>query len=286
MATESVLRVSQLDATELDDELSSLLQHQFVGIFRSLSRHSINRFKPELKLFVRWLVWKYSVHESSSTFGQQMMGLRYNSGRDEPLKLRHRLGLFVILVVAEWLQERFDIIASFVSQARPSAIQKMLDSITAFLKSLSLLNFILFLLHGSYPSLKDRLLGLTMLPSRPQTLRQLSYEYMNREILWHGFSEFIFYVLPHFNLFVIRNWIRKRLRLVPDKNIHDDNHLQDVNFEQCAFCEHAPTMPHVPDCGHVYCYYCLRANCLADANFPCTICARPVHHWAPAHLPT
>ena len=280
MAAESVLRVSQLDATELDDELSYLLQHQFLGIFKSLPLRLISRFKPELKLFIRWLIWKYSVHESNHTFGQKMMDLHYSTGKGGPLALRHRIGLFLILVIAEWLKERFDVLLSFATQAPPSSLQKALDRITACIKGLSLLNFVLFLLYGSYPTVKERLLGLTMSPSRPQALRQLSYEYMNREILWHGFSEFIFYILPHFNLFALRNWLRRTLRLAQDK----DADLQVANFEQCAFCEGSPTMPHISECGHVYCYYCLRANCLADSTFPCSVCSRPVHHWTPAHL--
>ena len=281
MAAETVLRVSQLDATELDDELSSLLQQQFIAIFRSLPLHFISRFKPELKLFIRWLVWKYSVHESNSTFGQKMMDLHYNASNGGPMTLRHRFGIFLILVVAEWLKERFDVLLSFVTQAPPSSVQKTLDNITACIKGFSLLNFILFLLYGSYPTVKERLLSLTMSPSRPQALRQLSYEYMNREILWHGFSELVFYILPHFNLFAICNWLRRSLRGAKDKGAAD---LQVANFEHCSFCEGSPTMPHVAECGHVYCYYCLRANCLADSNFPCSVCSRAVHKWTPAQL--
>ena len=283
MAAETVLRVSQLDATELDEDLSSLLQQQFVGIFRSLPLHFVNRFKPELKLFVRWLVWKYSVSNSSRTFGQRMMDLHYSSSAGGPLTFRHRFGLFFVLVLAEWLKERFDVALALFSNARPSNVQRLLDGVIALIKSLSLLNFILFLLNGSYPSLKERLLGLSMTPSSPQALRQLSYEYMSREILWHGFSEFIFYILPYFNLFALRNWIRKRLRSPQDKNVLSSD---EINFELCSFCEQPPTMPHLSDCGHLYCYYCLRANCLADTNFPCTVCSKPVHRWTQAHLQT
>ena len=274
------MRVSQLDATEFDDELSDLLQQQFVSIFRSLPLHFISRFKPELKLFIRWLVWKYSIYDSNSTFGQKMMDLQYNASKGGSITLRHHIGLFLVLVTAEWLKERFDVLLSFVTQAPPSSVQKTLDTVTACIKSLSLANFILFLLYGSYPTMKERLLGLTMSPSRPQALWQLSYEYMNREILWHGFSEFIFYILPHFNIFAVRNWLRRSLRFAKMDNGASD--LQVVNFEQCSFCEGAPTMPHIAECGHVYCYYCLRANCLADSNFPCSICSRPVHKWTPA----
>ena len=280
MVSEAVLRVSQLDATELDDELSSLLQQQFVTIFKSLPIQFISRFKPELKLFVRWLVWRYSVQESGSTFGQKMMDLHYSTATNGPLHLSQRLGLFFIFVVAEWIRERFDVFVSLVTEAQPSTVQRIVDSTVAFLKGLSLLNFVLFLLYGCYPSVKERLLRLAMSPSKPQVMRQLSYDYMNREILWHGFSEFIFHVLPHFNLFALRNWFRRRLRHGQDRT----SRLQpDANFEKCSFCECVPSLPHLSDCGHVYCYYCLRANCLADPNFPCSVCSEPVHHWTPPH---
>lgn len=282
MAAESVLRVSQLDAIEFDDELMSVFQQQFVAIFRSLPFHFITRFKPELKLFIRWLVWKYSVYDSNSTFGQRMMNLQYNTeGAGKSLTLRHRFGLFLFLVIAEWMKDRLHILLSFLLQAPPSFVQKILDSTIACVKLLSLLNFILFLLYGTYPTVRERLLGLTLSPSRPQTLRQLSYDFMNREIIWHGFSELIFCILPHFNLFALRNWLRRGLKFASKGERTAD--LQVANFEQCAFCEYPPTMPHISECGHTYCYYCLRANCLADSSFPCSVCSRPVHHWTQAH---
>ena len=220
------------------------------------------------------------MHESSSTFGQKMMELHYCTALNGPLRLSHRVGLFFIFVLAEWIKERFDVFVSLFIDARPSTVQRIIDSTTAFLKGLSLLNFIIFLLHGSYPSVKERLLGLTMAPSKPQVMRQLSYGYMNREILWHGFSEFIFHVLPHFNLFALHNWFRRRLWLGQDWGSAEP---LNVNFEQCAFCGLAPSLPHLTDCGHIYCYYCLRANCLADANFPCSVCSKPVYRWSPPH---
>ena len=289
-AQEKVLRVNQLDAGELDGALSDVLQHQFLGIFKTLPSSRMLRFKPELKALVRALVWKYSIHASGRTFGQEMLGLNYSLKERHalPLASQHKYFLFVLIVLAEWLQDRLDLLTQWMLPIaiRPSNLQKILNWIFTITNTLSLLNFIVFLIGGRFPFLKERILSLWMVPERPQTLRGMSYEYMNREILWHGFSEFIFFVLPQFNVFALRNWFRRMLhswkRKQPDHEAITLA-LKPADFVSCAFCEQPLTMPHVTNCGHVYCYYCLIANCLADSSFPCSVCHTPVNEsWSAA----
>ena len=270
-AKEKVLRVSQLDASELDEELSEILQDQFVGLFKLFP--SVQQFwlKPELRALVRFLIWKYSVQTHGQSFGQRMMGLTYSLGADQlsPISFKQKAALFLFMVGAEWLQERLEAICKLLRlPVRSSVLQRTLNWILALLKFLSLGNFVMFLLRGCFPTLKERVLGLRMLPDRPQTLRQMSYEYMNREILWHGFSEFLFFVLPHFNVFAMKNWLRRYITSGGDGSVSPGAGGQTA----CVFCESPPTMPQTADCGHVYCYYCLRANCLADSHFPCSAC--------------
>ncbi len=38
---------------------------------------------------------------------------------------------------------------------------------------------------------------------------QVSYEFMNQQLVWHGFSEFLFFLLPLINIDRIRNGIRR-----------------------------------------------------------------------------
>lgn len=44
----------------------------------------------------------------------------------------------------------------------------------------------------------------------------------------------------------------------------------------CVNCEQRPHMPQFTDCAHIYCYYCLKSNILADKHFQCVVCDRPV----------
>lgn len=288
-SAEKVLRVSQLDAAELDEELTGLLEGQFLNIFKFLPSVHLLRFQPELKALVRFLIWKFSVWSRGQTFGQRMMDLSYTlEGRHStPITHRYKIYLFVLMVLAEWSKERTDLLSKVIPSLSPSTVQKLLNGILTITRTLSLMNFIAFLLRGDYPTLKERLLGLSMVPERPQAPRQMSYGYLNREILWHGFSEFIFFVVPHFNLFVLRNWFRRCLnfRLCrPSDSPTGLTGLRTSDFLNCSFCESPPTMPYTTNCGHVYCYYCLRANCLADREFPCTACGTPVSQFGPARL--
>ena len=269
---ELVLRVNQLDTTELDDELYDLLQHQFLEVFKNLPSIKLLKFKPELKLLVRFLIWKYSIYDESRSFGQMMLDLTYKTKGLQPMTQWQRIALFIGLVMMDWVKERFDLL-SLVLPLRVASLEKLLNWILSFVRTLSLFNFIAFLIRGSYPSLKERLLALTMVPTQRQVLRTTNYEYMNREILWHGFSEAIFFVLPHFNLFTLRNWWRKLIPGNAETTIGD--------YSRCALCEHEPSMPHSTNCNHVYCYYCLRGNIIADNTFCCSVCATPVQHCRP-----
>lgn len=265
---EEVLRVDQLDACELDDSIADILQYHFLEILRPLQSITIDRFKPELKALIRFLLWKFSLSRDSSTFGQRMLNLTYAAKNSESLSSVQKGGLLFYFVFAEWAMDRSD----FLLRPLPGAIHSALVRLcSSAVKTFSLINFVIFLMHGCYPTPKERLLRLQMVPTRPQTLRAVSHAYLSREILWHGFSEFLFFILPHFNLFALRNVIRRLW-----------NTGISETYKVCSFCEDSPTFPHISDCGHLYCYYCLSANLKADSSFPCCVCSQAVRTMTPA----
>jgi peroxin-2 len=269
MQEETVLRVNQLDACELDDTISDVLQHHFLEIFRPLQSVRIDQMKPELKALMRCVLWNFSLGSGSGTFGQRMLSLVYvTRNNSSTLSSIQRIGLFYSFVLSEWVVERGD---GILWKLPGNVSVRLLHHGQLAVKALSLINFMVFLVQGCYPTLKERLLGLHILPTSPQTLRTISHRYLTREILWHGFSEFMFFVLPHFNLFTLWNMLRR----VCNAKASTDNKL-------CSFCEGLPTVPHISDCGHLYCYYCLSANLLADSNFPCSMCNQLVKTITPA----
>lgn len=40
----------------------------------------------------------------------------------------------------------------------------------------------------------------------------------------------------------------------------------------CAYCDERPTLPYHMGCIHIFCYYCLKGNMLADEQFECPQC--------------
>lgn len=67
------------------------------------------------------------------------------------------------------------------------------------------MSFLIFLLHGRYRTLVDRLLRLRLMPGSNQLRNEVSFEYLNRQLVWHAFTEFLLFMLP---LVGIRRWRR------------------------------------------------------------------------------
>ena len=273
-----MLRVSRLDALQLDEELGNVLLQQVAGVVQGLPFSSFSSIvKPEIHALIRFLIWRSSVWKRGATFGQLMMNLRYSEADNGVMSNRSRLCLLVIQVVAEWARERVHFVTSHVTSFSPGQVERVLSVVTALTQLAQLCNFCVFLLKGCFPSLNERLLSLDMTPLRRQSLQQLNNEFTNREILWHGFSEFLFFLLPLFNFFSLRNWIRRTLLTLSAKFGWNEGKSEAMSYRECSFCEDLPVMPQIANCGHIFCYYCVAANAKADTNYPCNVCGKPVY---------
>jgi len=62
--------------------------------------------------------------------------------------------------------------------------------------ALSLLNFVAFLWDGRYRTIIDRVLVMRLDPAQALIKREVSYEFMNRQMVWHAFTEFLLFLLP------------------------------------------------------------------------------------------
>ena len=49
-------------------------------------------------------------------------------------------------------------------------------------------SYILCLTVVRYPSVLERILGIHQVFAQRQSIRQVSFEFMTRELLWHGFA--------------------------------------------------------------------------------------------------
>ncbi|XP_038076941.1 peroxisome biogenesis factor 2-like [Patiria miniata] len=277
-----VLRVSQLDSSQLDSELHQLLKSQFQRIFQFFKPGVLAYIEPELNAALRLLTWQFSINTIGATLGQRIMNLKYGSEASMTPDLGHRQRLLYacILIGAKWLQERSADLSSSTNHIE--AFRKIWKALYFFEKLLSvasLVNFLVFLQDGRYQFLHERLLGIRAQFAEKQSIRQVSFEFMTRELLWHGFAEFLFFLLPFVNFRRIRNFLQQKLfRPSPSQRaetgaiVKRDRSL----YKECAVCGEWPTIPRHIGCHHVFCYYCVQSNFLADPSYTCPLCSHPV----------
>ncbi|OAA55225.1 Pex [Niveomyces insectorum RCEF 264] len=89
---------------------------------------------------------------------------------------------------------------------RASAVASDLYAGAAFM------SFLVFLRYGRYRTLLDRVLRMRLVPPTSQVSREVSFEYLNRQLVWHAFTEFLLFVLPLVGLRRWRRWVARTWR--------------------------------------------------------------------------
>jgi peroxin-2 len=154
---------------------------------------------------------------------------------------------------------------------------------------LSYLNHIFFLFDGRYMSLADRACGMLLVTKKEQEGAPLSYEYLSRELLWHGFSEFAVFVLPYLDFRWL--WARAMRKFRQTRSLgnregggnNDGNTVDGTGSTgvgvgkgtvvACGICKQSPPWSaHAAKCGHTFCYYCVSTACLQNVSAECPQC--------------
>jgi len=293
--TQPALRVSQLDAAELDHEVFVLLRGQIQNVFKYFQPQFLVTFGPEVNAALRWVLCHFAIRIQDATIGQKLLDLQYvkdqsTSGMHTSLCMSRRQKImFTILTVgAPWLEERMDDFAARSQNMRYSnKLWNWMKALIKVWKMAALLNFLVFLMRGRHQFILERLLHIHTVFPHPQSVRQIGFEMMDRELLWHGFAEFLFFVLPLINFQRIKNFVVRRL--VPNSSSAGSKAERTAeDLRQCAVCEDWPFNPQEIGCRHVFCYYCIQSNLLADQSYACPLCGhkfdssscpvfRPVH---------
>lgn len=289
-----VLRISQLDAFELDGALEQLVWSQFSLCFQHFKPGLLTPFEPELKALLQLLLWRFTVYSHSATAGQALLSVRYcntttstsssAARRSRPLNRQQKLGLMLCSVGGRWLTERLhSLFLRVPADSRAHTARRVLVLLTGLAQAAGLLNFLLFLRRGNFPTLAERLLGAQVEFSRPQGPRDVTFHYVNRELLWHGFADFFIFLLPLLNVWKVK---AKVLSLFSSPLGSDDRLISEANScKECAICGEWPTMPHSMGCSHIFCYYCIKAHTMADVYFTCPKCGMEGSTLEPVKLP-
>ncbi|GJJ07306.1 hypothetical protein Clacol_001507 [Clathrus columnatus] len=313
------LRVGQIDAELLDQELLQILSGPVSKALGLINSSYSSRFEPESAFILSLLLYKFSVWDLGATYGAKLQNLHYvtssfpPSGNDSPLRLRKRIlwlhGIATVLI--PYLHRRFRIYA--LSHAWPDAPSKNyrrkfwenLTRLEAVHNALGLVSFIAFLYNGKYRTIADRLLRLRLVPTQNTASRQVSYEFMNRQMVWHAFTEFLIFLFPLINTRLLRRRLTRAYEQTLsfakqsfglesaqlDQKQSNRGKYWFLPEDQCAICvENAGysatvslqnslgaskaredstyplNTPYVTSCLHKYCYVCIADRLLRAAD--------------------
>lgn len=282
------MRINQLDALELDSALEQLLWTQFSQCFQNCRPGLLTPVEPELRALLQLLVWRFTLYSNSTTVGQSLLSLRYHNllssvAHYRPLSSGQKWGLAVLNIGPHWLQERSHSLllrlglsaGGNVSEHNGGLIalglRKCFNLVSSIAKIASLINFFVFLKKGQHPLLAERIVGARVVFSKPNVVRDVTYQYMNRELLWHGFSEFLIFLLPLINArqlkATVSSFVFGEVR-TDRKAAFEGRGL----LKECGLCGEWPTMPHMVGCCHVFCYYCIKSHSIAEPYLTCPKC--------------
>ncbi|KAF5388451.1 hypothetical protein D9615_000531 [Tricholomella constricta] len=204
-----VIRVGQLDSELLDQELVQILQEPINKALSLINASLKAQFEPELTLLIQLMLYKLSIWNTGASYGAKLQDLRYiapsSPGKSlAPSGLPRRTLLLhgTLTVILPYLHTKLR--SHALSSAWPDAPssdrrRKAWDILTSLESSYTLLmlsSFVAFLWNGRFRTIADRLFNMSLVPSRRLVKRDVSYEFMNRQMVWHAFTEFLLFILP------------------------------------------------------------------------------------------
>lgn len=192
-----ISRSSQLDAVDLDNELHSILFHRISSMINPFT----TSLEPEVNLVVDTIIHAPVVLSSQATYGSQLQNLVYRNSKQSfhssylyPLSKTQKALYVALRIVGVWAWRRMNrlLISSQWCDLESSDYRKkiwlLVQRLELMYKSLSILNFSIFLYNGKYSSLLHRILGIRSVYKRTEMSRMISFEFMNRQLVWNALT--------------------------------------------------------------------------------------------------
>ncbi|KAG0202292.1 peroxisome assembly protein (Peroxin-2) [Mortierella sp. GBA30] len=299
-----IMKVSQLDAELLDDELLETMKEQLWSAFALFKPSFKERFKPELALALNLVMYNFSVYDMGATYGSQLQNLIYRNERkhcgglqstatDAPLTKTQKVAYGVVTVGGQYVMERLNrvVTAQGWGELPEDNIKKkawnVLQKGGSVFRIVSLINFLAFLYAGKYRTVLERILSMRLVYAERNSNRQASFEFLNRQMVWHAFTEFLMFLMPLINVSKLKRNVK---RMLLPAALMSSNELTTLPTHICVICHEnnsASTTPgtmkstvihnpYITNCGHVYCYYCIKTKMMVDDEWCCLRCGTKV----------
>ncbi|KAI4121138.1 MAG: hypothetical protein LQ338_006543 [Usnochroma carphineum] len=254
--TRPAFRVGQVDAELLDEELLELLRNQIGEALKYFGSHLRDDWSSEILLGLRAVLFKLSIWDHDASYGAALQNLRYTDARHEGPVAKAPTGwqkacYGLLSVGGRYGWEKWDIWladqeGSYEGPTPRVRILSRLSSLVSTAHSVAAISsFILFLINGRYRTLLDRLLRLRLTSPSNHLSRQVSFEYLNRQLVWHAFTEFLLFLLPLVGITRWRRWLSRAWRkakalIKPNSEGEEDNEqMGELAFlpeRTCAIC--------------------------------------------------
>ncbi|OAA62101.1 peroxisomal biogenesis factor 2 [Cordyceps fumosorosea ARSEF 2679] len=222
--TRPAFRVAQVDAELLDGELVELFRDQVCDALRYIAGgHLHDDWADEIGLALRAILFKLTVWDHDATYGAALQNLKYTDARRRgpvlapPSRAQKALhGLVSVVGTYAWGKWEGWLLEQDDGYEEPSPRVRMLSRwtsrVTTAHSAAACASFLVFLLHGRYRTLLDRVLRMRLAPPTSQVSREVSFEYLNRQLVWHAFTEFLLFVLPLVGINRWRRWLARTWR--------------------------------------------------------------------------
>lgn len=222
--TRPAFRVAQVDAELLDEELVDLLKEQVCDALKYFSGgHLHDDWSAEIMLALRAILFKLTVWDHDATYGAALQNLKYTDARKKGLVLsapsrvqKSIYGLVTVFGKYAWTRWEDWLLEQDEGYDEPSPhvrrFSRWTSRITTMHSAAACASFLVFLLHGRYRTLLDRILRMRLAPPTSQVSREVSFEYLNRQLVWHAFTEFLLFVLPLIGINRWRRWLSRTWR--------------------------------------------------------------------------
>jgi peroxin-2 len=225
--TRPTFRVGQVDAELLDEELLGLLKGQVGDALKYLGAHLQDDWSQEILLALRAVLFKLSIWDNDASYGAALQNLRYVDARKKTSALakptywqKSLYGLITVLGRYGWDKWEDWLIDQERGYSAPSDSVQRLVRLTSFFSTThsiaAFASFLVFLVNGRYRTLTDRILRLRLVSPSSQVSREVSFEYLNRQLVWHAFTEFLLFLLPLVGISRWRRWLARAWKRTKD----------------------------------------------------------------------
>ncbi|OQS06183.1 peroxisome assembly protein [Thraustotheca clavata] len=271
-------RVNKWDALVLDSEIVALMKHPIKSMFALFQPGLMEKYQPEIDGVTYALLFALSVGMHQPTPGMKLQNLQFAKSS---LVWKKIVPLFFLsvgipyawqrihraLLSYRWREDR-----STQAEAKYQHFLTMIHRVSTVAALVKLVNHLAFWKQGQYRSLPERLVGMKLTPLKHTVIpRTITFEYMNRQLVWDGFVEFCYFVLPLINWQRFGRLLKQTTKQLVATDTNEGNN--DSQLTACALCSVTPAKtPYITSCGHQYCYFCLQTAVAMDPNYTCAMC--------------